>query len=376
MNEQPPSADPTASAAYDDERQKYIDDLNRIWNERKAERQRSAASLAARKEALETSLQPAPQSSADPYAGIGGELAKSLRSLGETMKAQEQREAEATPEPPKPAAPDEPAEGQQLCMFPQWGDDRRVTTTAVFRSALFPVLNPKQPRCYYTELTRLCSVDGVDVFFMGQQFSQSDLDVYLELLNIAHETPFGIECCFSAYSLLKALGRADGAEQYKQLHSELIRLCAGTVDMTDHKVRYFGHLVDGGIKDEITSHYKIGINPRMAALFKAGLWASLDIQQRRDLKRNQTAKGLHAYYSSHADPGPHRYETLAGILGLKNSKERDRKATIIKGHEALKQVGFLADYEAGSRTIAPKVNHTTSQIRHIVKRRAWKKKLP
>lgn len=299
-------------------------------------------------------------------ASLPGNLAKSLRSLGRTLLS-EGRAGTGRNAKQEPATKAEAVQEQQLILLPKWADDRRVTASAVFRSALFPALNTKHPRRYYTELTRLCSVDGVDVSFMGEQFSQSDLDVYLELLNIAHETPFGVECCFSAYSLLKALGRAVGAEQYKQLHSELIRLCAGTVDMTDHKVRYFGHLVDGGIKDEITSHYKIGINPRMTALFKAGLWASLDIQQRRDLKRNQTAKALHAYYSTHAAPGPHRYETLAEIIGLKNSNKRDSKANLIKAHEALKRVGFLADYEAGPGTIAPKVNHTPSQARHIVR---------
>ncbi len=298
-------------------------------------------------------------------ATLPSDVAKSLRSLGKTLQRAKAREQEAKPEPEPEKAPQE----AQLILFPKWADDRRATTSAVFRSALFPALNTKQPRRYYTELTRLCSVDGIDVFFMGEQFSQSDLDVYLELLQFAHETPFGVECCFSAYSLLRALGRAVGAEQYKQLHSELIRLCAGTVDMTDHKIRYFGHLVDGGIKDESTSHYRIDINPRMAALFKAGLWASLDIRQRRDLKRNQTAKALHAYYSTHAAPGPHRYETLAAIIGLKNtSNPRKVKADLVKAHEALKQVGFLADYEASPDTIAPKVNHTPGQARHIVRK--------
>lgn len=300
-------------------------------------------------------------------SGMSRDLAEGLRGMWRSIQERKQREKAASPLQDSEALRETPPVAQ-LIMFPQWGDERRAATSTVFRSALFPALNTKQPRRYYTEMTRICSVDGIEVSFIGEQFSQSDLDVYLELLQIAHETPFGIECCFSAYSLLKALGRAVGAEQYKQLHSELVRLCAGTVDMTDHKIRYFGHLVDGGVKDEITSHYKIYINPRMATLFKAGLWASLDIQQRRSLKRSQTAKALHAYYSTHAAPGPHRYETLAAIIGLKNNNKRDSKANLIKAHEALKQVGFLSDFEASPNTITPKPVHTPSQARHIVKK--------
>ena len=271
-------------------------------------------------------------------------------------------EGRREPEPPK-------AEQKgQLILFPQWADDRRAAVHAIFRSALFPALNNKQPRRYYLQLEQICSVEGVKVLFRGEQFDQSDLDVYLELLNIAHETPFGVECCFTAYSLLKALGRATGKADYQQFHSELIRLCAGTVDMTDHKVRYFGHLIEGGIKDEITSHYTIRFNPDFARLFRAGMWASLDLQQRRALGRNQTAKALHAYYSTHAAPGPHRYEKLAALIGLQNKNPRDLKATLIKAHGELKRVELLSDYEAGAKTIKPTINHTPSQARHIVKK--------
>ena len=268
----------------------------------------------------------------------------------------------------EPAAASEKAEQKgQLILFPQWADDRRAAVNAIFRSALFPALNFKEGRHFFKE-QRIVAVNGVEVFFTGEQFDQSDLDVYLELLNIAHESPFGVECCFTAYSLLIALGRATGKTQYQQLHSQLIRLCAGTVDMTDHAVRYFGHLVDGGIKDEITNHYTIRINLAFARLFKAGMWASLDSQQRRDLGRNQTAKALHAYYSTHAAPGPHRYEKLAALVGLTDKNPRKVKLKIKEAHDNLKRVGFLSGYEAGSDTIKPTPNHTPSQARHIVKK--------
>jgi hypothetical protein len=98
------------------------------------------------------------------------------------------------------------------------------------------------------------------------------------------------------------------------------------------------------------------------------MWSSLDNQQRRELGRNQTAKALHAYYSTHAAPGAHRYEKLAALIGLQNKNSRDVKASIIKAHDELKRVGLLSDYEAGAETIKPALNHTPSQARHIVKK--------
>jgi len=215
---------------------------------------------------------------------------------------------------------------------------------------------------------RLCAVEGVEVFFTGERFDQSDLDVYLELLKIARQSPFGTRCHFSAYSLLKALGRATGKANYKWLHSVIIRLCGGIVDMTDHQVRYFGGLVNGGTKDENTRHYDIGINTDFACFFKAGLWASLDNQQRCALGRNQTAKALHAYYSTHVAPGPHTFEKLAGLIGLGNKKRRDVRANLVEAHDELQRIGFLSGYEVREDTVKPTINHTPSQNRHLVRK--------
>ena len=277
-------------------------------------------------------------------------------------EAAEKARAAADPRPALPIPDEKPK--AQVIQFPQWSDERRAAMHAAFRSALFPALNFKEGRPFLKE-KRLASVEGVAVIFTGEQFDQSDLDVFLELLNIAKETLLGVECSFSAYSLLKTLGRATGNANHKWLHSVLIRLRSGTVDMTDHKIRYFGGLIEGGFKDEITKHYTISINPKWARFFKAGLWASLDNNQRRALGRNQTAKALHAYYSTHAAPGPHSYRKLAELVGLENSNKRDMKANIIKAHEELKRVGFLSDYEAGANTIKTTINHTPSQTQHI-----------
>ena len=133
---------------------------------------------------------------------MDAQLRRSLASLGASI-AKTQPKPEPEPErqtATEPAPPPSKTEQKgQLILFPQWADDRRAAVHAIFRSALFPALNNKQPRRYYPEQKRICSVEGVEVLFMGTQFDQSDLDVYLELLNIAHETPFGVECCFSAY---------------------------------------------------------------------------------------------------------------------------------------------------------------------------------
>jgi hypothetical protein len=239
---------------------------------------------------------------------------------------------------------------------------------------LFPALHPtqKENRRYFENEEIFC-VGGLKVFFTGKQFDQSDLDVYLELLNMAKPYPLGTPVKFSAYALLKALGLTMGGENHARLHKVLIRLRGGTIDATDHKQRYFGGLIDGGFRDEITMVYTIKLNPDFAVLFGAGMWSKLDLETRRALGRNNTAKALQAYYSTHLTPSFHNIETIANLAGLTNSNKRQTKAAIIKAHAALVAVGFCEGYELnedGTGIRLVNMSQHTSQARAIVKQAA------
>jgi hypothetical protein len=102
-------------------------------------------------------------------------------------------------------------------------------------------------------------------------------------------------------------------------------------------------------------------------MFKAA-WSTVDIQQRRALK-SDTAKALHAYYSSHINPGLHGYDTLADIAGING---KNRKATVLKAHKELEEIGFLLDYEPTQEGIKVKATMTPSQTRAAVKKASRK----
>jgi hypothetical protein len=257
----------------------------------------------------------------------------------------------------------------KVIQLDYWEEGKRAAPNALLRSALFPALNPKQKENRrFLKNEKICSVAGLQVFFTGEQFDQSDMDVYLEILNMARPYPLGQPVRFSAYALLKALGLTTGGKDHSRLHSVLIRLCGGVLDITDHKKRYFGQLIQGGIRDELTLNYEIIINPKFAVLFGFGMWATIDREQRRALGRSATAKALHAYYSSHAAPSAHSFETLAELVGLTNSNKRRVRFDLIKAHERLKESGFLADYESTANTIKPIIHHSPSQLKHLAKK--------
>jgi hypothetical protein len=278
---------------------------------------------------------------------------------------------DTSPWPPNFPKDDEPEPSSQppakVVQLDFWDDSRRAAPNIVFRSALFPALKFKEGRPFLKQ-KRIFSTKGGEVYFTGEQFDQSDLDVYLEILNFARPFPLGTSVKFSTYAMLKALGRNTGKSDRDWLHAAIIRLCGGVVDMTDHENRYFGQLLYGGICDEIITHYEITLNPKFAVLFGFGMWSTLDKEQRRALGRNQTAKALHAYYSTHAAPGPHEYGTLAEVAGLKGKNHRDVKAIIIKAHQAMERIDFMSGYEAGAKTIRAMINHTPGQSHHIVKK--------
>jgi TrfA protein len=291
---------------------------------------------------------------------IDAELTRAIESLGRAIK-DNLRIEEPEPEKKLPA---------KVIQLPLWPEARRAAPNVVFRSALFPALNFKDQRPLFREQQRIFAVGGIEVFFNGERFDQSDLDVYLELLDLARHHPLGTECTFTAHGMLKRLGRATGNMNHKWLHKVLIRLCTSTIDMTDHKKRVFGHLIDGGKKDELTRHYTISIKSEFAQLFGFGMWASIDRDQRRALGRNATAKSLHAYYSSHVTPGHHSFETLAGLVGLEGQTKRNVRARLIEAHNRLKEIGFLRGYSVSEDGCAIKADvcPTPGQAHHIVKK--------
>lgn len=293
--------------------------------------------------------------------GMDPGLRKSLARLGSAIA----KKAAEKPVESEPAAKEEP-QSAEVIPLAFWGEDYRAAPNAIFRSALFPALraNDKEVRRYLEEEEIFC-VAGLKIFFTGKQFDQNDLDVYLEILNRAQSFPLGTPIRFSAHALLKALGLPTGGSNHARVHSVLIRLCGGVIDATDHGKRYFGQLLHGGIRDELTQNYIVNINPDFALLFGPRMWGKVDLAQRRALGRNPTAKALHAYYSSHINPAAHHIETLAKLAGLTDSNPRQAKATIIKAHEAMKEAGFLNGYEVRGNTIKIDPNPSPSQQRAI-----------
>jgi hypothetical protein len=233
-------------------------------------------------------------------------------------------------------------ETTQSIQLPLWPEPKRGTPNSFIRSALFAAIQSKD-RVFLKEST-VASQKGITVKFTGEQLNQEDLSVWETLAHLGRQHPLGHVCEFTAHGLLKSLGLHTGLSQHKQLHSTIIRLTACAVEITHEGKTYFGPLVKSGIKDELTSHYRIELNRELIRLFGDNQWTALDWQQRQQLRGKHLAQALHAFYSSHRQPFPIKLDTLRGYVGSKNQQKAGFKVKLRGALDELVRIGFLTGF--------------------------------
>ena len=234
-------------------------------------------------------------------------------------------------------------EASQIIQLPLWPEPKRGTPNSFIRSALFAAIQSKD-RVFLKEST-VASQKGIVVKFTGEQLNQEDLSVWETLVHLARQHPLGHQCDFTAHSLLKSLGLHTGLSQHKQLHSTIVRLTACAVEITHEGKTYFGPLVKSGLKDELTSHYRIELNRELIRLFGDNQWTALDWQQRQQLRGKHLAQALHAFYSSHRQPFPIKLDTLRGYVGSRNFQKAGFKVKLRAALTELVSIGFLKAYD-------------------------------
>lgn len=218
--------------------------------------------------------------------------------------------------------------------LPVWSESRRGAPAAAFRSALFPA-TPRKTREAVKDLD-VYGVGDVVVRFTGDRFDQTDLTVYLEIL---HRMRNATEAVFNAHEMLQALGQSTGKANYDWLDSVIQRLITGKVQIIAPDYRYTGHLVECLFEERKIKRYTASLNPQFSRVFRIA-WTSLDAEQRRELA-SPTAMALHAYYSSHKDPGRHRRETLCEVAGIIG---KNRYQSLRKALDELVRIRFLSEW--------------------------------
>ena len=210
---------------------------------------------------------------------------------------------------------------------------------------------------------------GIEIRFTGWQLSQSDLDVWEQVLHLARTQALGTECYFTAHGFLKALGRATGKQNHEWLKSVFSRLSATDVQIRHKGRTYFGSLIEGGIRDEDTGRYVVEINPKLAKFYGRSQWTQIDWEQRQQLRGKPLALWLHGFYASHAAPYPLTVVYLHKLSGSQTKQLRKFKQNLTQALEELVGVGAIKSFEIRDELVHVRTVPSQSQQKHLATRR-------
>jgi TrfA protein len=225
-----------------------------------------------------------------------------------------------------------------VVRLPVWPDEARGVPNVALRSALFGAIR-RGPR-RYLKSERMASVDGMEVLYTGEQLDQGDLDVWEAVLHFIRKQELGKECRFTAYVILRMLGKADNGQNREILHKRLLRLRANAVEVRSGRFTYIGGLIDDVFKDEKTHEYVVVANPRIKVLFERDQFTLIDWAVRLELVGHPLGQWLHGFYTSHAKPYAYSVEKLHELCGSENHDLRGFKRDL---REALDLVATASE---------------------------------
>ena len=271
------------------------------------------------------------------------------------------------------AAEEEPRRRAKVIQLPLWPETKRGAINAVLRSALFAAIQGKGRVALEREL--VAAQQGIEIRFTGWQLSQSELDVWEQVLHLARTQATGSECHFTARGLLKAMGRQTGKSDHEWLKLVVARLTGGVVEITSGGRTYFGTLVEGGARDEATGRYVVQINPQLAAFYGEAEWTQLDWDQRQQLRGKPLALWLMGFYASHARPHPLTVAYLHKLSGSQTKQLRKFKQNLTQALRDLEAIGAIEAFEIVGDLVHVRTVPSKSQRKHLAARRAQPRRL-
>lgn len=250
-----------------------------------------------------------------------------------------------------------------------WIDAVRGAPNEIVRSALFTAKNRKQPRENLKQAVVAVIGEG-QITYTGEELRQDDETVWLQLIHLARENGLSTAFQFTPYSFCQAINWPINGYSFDRLNKCMTRLQATSLKITSKRLGDEVSLAMlPGYKakrrkdvDGSGGFWTVRMHDELVFLFSEAQYTRLEWQQRLALPEG-LATWLHAYYASHREPFPVKVETIAMGAGLlKDASDDDQleaevheakrkfrlrevKKLIKNSLGALKEVGFLADFE-------------------------------
>lgn len=253
-------------------------------------------------------------------------------------------------------------------QLPIWPEPTRGTPNTWLRGALFAAIQGKERRALKREV--LATVEGISIRFTGWQLDQSDLDVWDTIVHMSRCRPLGTPIHFSAYSILRELGRDAGKSQHEWLKDAIARLYSAGVEITAGRYTYFGGLLHGA-RDDDTGRYVVQLHPALLEMYLAG-WTQIRWDHRTALRRKPLALWLHGWYSTHAKPYALRVDTLRRLSGSRNHDAASFRRQLKVALTELEAIGAITAWEVRNDVVHVTRSPTPSQRQHLARTKKWK----
>jgi len=279
------------------------------------------------------------------------------------IQAQAKQRAERKPLPGVPLP-------KNVVRLPLWPDAVRAVPNGFLRSALFGAIAKGRRR--YMEGEKVAALDGIEIRYTGQRLDQGDLDAWESVLHMVRLQDIGGQCRFTAYAMLKLLGKTDAGSNRNTLHKRLMRLKANAIEVKQGRYSYAGSLIDDVYRDTETHEYVLILNPKLRALFAADQFTQVDWAVRRALDGKQLAQWMHGFYATHAKPFPMKIETLLSLSGSENEEPRSSRQKLRKALDDLTDVskanGQTFSYDISGDLVYVEKSRSVTQRRHLAKK--------
>ncbi len=209
--------------------------------------------------------------------------------------------------------------------LPLWCDERRGVPNPMIRSALFSSTAPKQRRFVKDE--KVASLSNFTIRYTGEELNQTDLSVWLAIMNLGRNQPIGEPIYFTAYQVIKDVGFSMNKDSYTRVRESIHRLKVTglKIETSDAMRGYTGALIRTYSWDDSDpatgrSTWSVTLEPEIVRLFESDMVTYLFWEQRKRIgTKAHLALFIHAFYATHRDPIPFSVEKLRD---LSNSKEK------------------------------------------------------
>jgi hypothetical protein len=235
-------------------------------------------------------------------------------------------------------------------QLPLWPEGRRAIPNLFVRSALFNARNKRTPRKFLKEAPIFVIGEHGSITYTGEELRQEDATVWLQLIQLAKDSPLGSPIEFTPYAFCTALGWRITGGAYSRLREILTRLQATSLKAYSRQLERgvsLSMLPKFEWRDQASNtslkKYRVTIAEELLDLFSNNRYTRVEWGQRLLLSTG-VATWLHGYFASHKNNFALCLETIKHGCGIETSSTKHLKATIENALKQLCSVGFITAY--------------------------------